>query len=79
MQVLRHGNTHKEVECGECGALLSYCKEDIETFYGGLYNYNSVQHSTVKNIIKCPECHNYIVLDYFVDGIKTEYPYISMR
>ena len=45
MEVLRHGNTYKEVECTKCGALLSYCKTDIKSF-----------DFTHKHVI-CPECN----------------------
>ena len=31
MEVIKHGNTYKEVECPGCRALLSYCKGDIKT------------------------------------------------
>ena len=31
MEVIKHGNTYKEIECPGCRALLSYCKGDIKT------------------------------------------------
>lgn len=31
MEVIKHGNTHNEVECPHCGALLDYSANDILT------------------------------------------------
>ena len=57
MEVLKHGNTYKEVECPKCGALLSYCKADIE-----YRNENQLFCIIHKEWITCPECNERIML-----------------
>lgn len=71
MEVIKHGNTYKEVECQKCGALLSYCKADVkeinkdeETFYGDWHYY-------IEEYITCPECDKRIILYKNVDGEVT--------
>ena len=70
MEVLRHGNTYKEIGCKNCGALLSYCKTDItkiskcEEVFGGDW------HSSDEKCIYCPECNSKIILSLIVDGEK---------
>ena len=70
MEVLRHGNTYKEVECKNCGALLSYCKSDIkeiskcEEVFGGDW------HSVYEKYLYCPECNSKIILSLIIDGDK---------
>lgn len=67
MQVIRHGNTYREVECGHCGALLSYCeseiikKDDWDEYFGGW-------HDSYKEYIICPECKKEIVFSFVIDG-----------
>jgi DNA-directed RNA polymerase subunit RPC12/RpoP len=66
MEVLKHGNTYKEVECKGCGALLSYCKLDIEKqeYFDGLFK----EVYVYKEYIMCPECKNRIILKYKING-----------
>lgn len=66
MKVIRHGNTYKEIACNECGALLSYCKEDVKTW---IPSCNS-EHWSKLEYIKCPECNNKITLSLYIDGEK---------
>ena len=68
MEVIKHGNTYREKECPGCGALLSYCKVDIqhddvvrEVFGGDWY-------SSHKQYILCPECKKKIDLSWVIDG-----------
>lgn len=69
MEVLRHGNTYKEIGCKNCDALLYYCKADIkelskcEEVFGGWY-------SRDEKYICCPECNSKIILSLIVDGEK---------
>lgn len=71
MEVLRHGNTYKEVECKKCGALLSYCEADVDNDYNWDEYFGEV-HSIYKEYICCPECKNEIKLKYKVDGKEQE-------
>ena len=61
MEVLKHGNTYKEIECPKCGALLSYCKADVKE-YDRCDDYFGVWHSYYEKYIKCLECDNKIIL-----------------
>ena len=72
MQVLKHGNTYKEIECDKCGALLSYCIKDIQS-WSDCCDYFGDMHYIARQFIKCPECKRQITLKYFVDGVETEY------
>ena len=56
--------TRKNVECANCGALLSYEEEDVKrsatkTFSGTAYD----PFNTYKNYIICPECGEEITLN----------------
>lgn len=63
MEVIRHGNTYKEVECKECGALLSCCERDIKSYEGLLPRiYNNVLYYIETFYVVCPECNNKIEL-----------------
>lgn len=68
MQVIRHGNTYREIECKNCGALLSYCdsevikKSDCYEVFGGDW------HSYSEEYIICPECKKKIVFSSIIDG-----------
>lgn len=71
MKVLKSGNTYKEIECDNCGALLSYCRKDIKS--AGAWNeYNNERHWIERSYITCPECQNWITVGWFIDGIATE-------
>ena len=67
MEVIKHGNTYKEVECKKCGALFSYCKSDVikESDYCEYYDRF---HWIDKKYIICPECNNTITLEFKIDG-----------
>lgn len=62
MEVIKHGNTYKEVECRICGALLSYCKKDVkeESGYNDDY-FGRLCYSTTK-YVECPECDSRVIL-----------------
>lgn len=51
MEVLRHGNTYREVECKKCGALLSYCDKDLQQYVAMIGS-----DRIYKKGITCPEC-----------------------
>ena len=53
MEVLKHGNRYKEIECLKCGALLSYCNSDIRGYWKG---------RSYTELIICPECNERIIL-----------------
>ena len=65
MEVIKHGNTYKEVECKKCGALLSYCKADVKEY--NRYDDFFGEHSYYEKYIKCLECNNKIILYSFAD------------
>lgn len=70
MEVIKHGNTYKEVECPGCGALLSYCKGDIKTKFIEEEVFGE-WHSSSKKWIICPECKNEIIFSFIIDGEET--------
>ena len=59
MEVIKHGNTHNEVKCPHCGALLDYSANDILThsatddYFGYYYEWD---------LIKCLDCGGNIIL-----------------
>ena len=61
MQVIKHGNTYKEIECPKCNAWLSYCDSDIESRCD-MGNYHGQLYTISKEWIVCPECYEKIVL-----------------
>ena len=61
MEVLRHGNTYKEIVCPKCNALLSYCKNDIKE-YSDYEEYFGEMHLFYAEYIICPECKKKINL-----------------
>lgn len=67
MEVLRHGNTYKEIECDKCGALLSYCESDIKKDHTSKC-YSGEISRTCKTYVTCPECHKMITLSLVVNG-----------
>ena len=72
MEVIRHGNTYREVECKKCGALLSYCEADINIIDDYDEVYFCRWHWIEKEYITCPECKNEIRLKYIIDGEEQE-------
>ena len=73
MEVIRHGNTYKEVKCKKCNALLSYGKSDIK-YDDRDERYFGVWHYSRKEYVVCPECQNEIILYWTIDGeeVKNE-------
>lgn len=58
IEIIKVG-TKNRVECANCGALLSYTKDDIkerEEFLGQRDSY-------IQKYIICPQCNNKIVLN----------------
>ena len=66
MEVLRHGNTYKKIECKKCGALLSYCEADVKK-YSKCEEVFGEWHSYHEESITCPECNDKIMLYIFAD------------
>ncbi len=67
MEVIKHGNTYKEIECPKCGAILSYCKADIKVDrYGNNCCFHDKQCITEIYVI-CPECSRKIILKCLKD------------
>ena len=71
MEVLRHGNTYKEIECPKCGALLSYCDRDIHYFNSSI-EYDGEIHFLEKLYVICPECKDFVNIQWLLDGIETD-------
>ena len=62
MEVLKHGNTYKKIECKQCGALFSYCEVDVKMeCYSNTYYIKSKQN-TYEKYITCPKCGKKIIL-----------------
>lgn len=59
MEVLRHGNTYREVECKKCCALLSYCEADVKIIYDDEMKDGEWVNNDIRYIY-CPECKNTI-------------------
>lgn len=68
MEVIRHGNTYKEIECKRCTALLSYCAADIKDGDSRTDYYNDSWHYFQRKYIVCPECKEQINISWIVDG-----------
>lgn len=66
MEVIKHGNTYKEVECPKCGALLSYCKSDIKKDHRTDY-YFGENHYIYKEYVTCIECRTMIKRKNLID------------
>ena len=67
MEVIRHGNTYKEVECKKCNALLSYHFSDIKTKFNCDEYFGEI-HTSSRKWIVCPECENQINISCKIDG-----------
>ena len=67
MEVIRHGNTYKEVECKKCNALLSYHFSDIKTEFNCDEYFGEI-HTSSRKWIVCPECKNQINISWKIDG-----------
>lgn len=71
MEILKHGETYREIECEKCRAYVGYSYRDIEH---KLMNdaYNGKIHETISEFIYCPECGCRIVLSLKIDGVIRE-------
>ena len=58
IEIIRPG-TKKKIECDECGAILRYEQEDIQT---GTVLVSPVSTGNKKYIV-CPQCHYQIILE----------------
>ena len=60
MQVIKHGNTYKKIECSKCNAILEFGAADIIThsFHDDGFGY---YHEW--DMIKCPDCGFEIILN----------------
>lgn len=58
IEIIKAG-TKNRVECNNCGALLSYTKEDIKVHE----EFVSQRDSYIQKYIICPQCSNKIVLN----------------
>ena len=58
MEVIKHGNTYKQIICSECNCTFSYCKKDIKETY--LYDPESDCNCILYKYIHCPECYERI-------------------
>lgn len=70
MKVIKHGNTYREVECKNCGALLSYCEHEV-TIESHWVDCFGEWKDFYKEYIICPECKKDIVFSFIVDGEET--------
>lgn len=71
MEILKHGNTYKILECEMCKTQIGYSYRDIE--HKILHDaYNGKVHETITEFIYCPECGCRIVLSLKIDGTTRE-------
>lgn len=71
MEILKHGETFKEIDCEICKAKIGYSNRDIEhTLAKDAYNGHI--HETVSEFIYCPECGCRLVLSLKIDGVDRE-------
>lgn len=54
IKIIKKG-TRKQIECSQCGALLSYESEDVKLV-------NKANGWSDKEYITCPQCSNEIIL-----------------
>jgi len=71
MEILKHGNTYKTIECQDCGACVGYSYRDVEhKIMRDAYNH--AIHETATEFIYCPECGCRLVLSLKIDGVDRE-------
>lgn len=58
IEIIKAG-TKNQIECNNCGALLSYTKEDVKESEEFL----SQRNSYIQRYIICPQCNERIVLN----------------
>ena len=58
IKIIKQG-TRKKIECEECGTILSYEQEDVQT---GAVLISPLSTGSKKYIV-CPQCHNKIILE----------------
>lgn len=63
MDVLKHGNTFKQVSCSHCGCVFNYCQKDIKTkrFVAAPFTEYDLDY-TWSDVVECPECKSYVIL-----------------
>lgn len=63
MEVNRHGNTYKEIECPGCNASIGYCPSDVNKSIDKIEYYFGEYIERSKKYITCPECKTKINLE----------------
>lgn len=58
MRVIKNGLEETEITCPECASILAYTQEDV--CYGNTEEIMGIY--AIESNIKCPVCHNEIVL-----------------
>ena len=58
IEIIKAG-TKNQIECNNCGALLSYAKEDIKEEE----KYITQRDSYIQKYIICPQCNDRIILN----------------
>lgn len=53
INVVKHGRTHKRMECEECGCIFECDKVDIKVYY---------EDGLVQKI-RCPECGSVLIIE----------------
>ena len=71
MEIIKHGETYKELTCGNCKALLGYSYRDVEHSVEK-DTFNNQVHETISEFFYCPECGCRIVLSLKIDGVSRE-------
>ena len=62
IQVIKHGKTHKEMECPECGCVFQYADLDTKKEY----SYKGLKELMITGkFIDCPECGERIWLENY--------------
>lgn len=61
MKIIKHGNTHKEIEtkCPHCECIFSYEDREIEEEWERIDAYNS-DHKY--DYVKCPDCGKQVIV-----------------
>ena len=56
MEVIKHGNTYKEIKCKKCNALLTYCKSDVRYEDSHSEGADGIHHNSdeKKRYVVCP-------------------------
>lgn len=64
MEIIKHGNTYKEITCEHCGCTFAYSEKDIKTkrFLAAPFTPYDLDY-TWSDVVKCPECNSYTILN----------------